>query len=98
MTERPNLVAEAHADKAEIKLLAKTYNDKTGMTWFWSLMFGPLYFWANGFGLMGLIALMIAIPTFGIGILTFPFLASYAWNRRAEKKATNAVEASKYRR
>ncbi|MEL7215896.1 MAG: hypothetical protein AAGJ96_08210 [Pseudomonadota bacterium] len=96
-SKRPNLVAEAQADKAEVELLMATYNDSTGLTWLWALLFGPIYFWVHGFVALGFAQLALSIVTFGFGILAAPFLAYYAWRQRARKKAENAVAVSKLR-
>ncbi|MCA0963285.1 hypothetical protein [Salipiger bermudensis] len=100
MTEpkKQSLVDEARADNAERDLLIETYKESTGLTWLWSLLFGPIYFWVHGFVGMGFIVLIVSIATFGIGILAAPFLAYYAWRKRAEKKASNMVAVSKLRR
>jgi hypothetical protein len=55
------------------------------MSWFWALMFGPLYFAAHGFWGRALIVLVPGF--FFIGIIVAPFLAYPAWRRRAKKKA-----------
>jgi hypothetical protein len=34
-----SLVAEARADKAEAELLTDTFNESTGLTWLWSILF-----------------------------------------------------------
>ncbi len=95
---RPDLVAEAEADRIEIEALKKAYKDSTGLTWLWSLLFGPIYFWVHGFIAMGFVIILICVPTYGVGILAAPFLAYHAWNRRATRKAEYAVAASKLRR
>jgi len=96
--DQRSLVEEVEADKAEAELLKESFKESTGLTWLWSLLFGPIYFWVHGFVLMGFVALVIAVATFGVGILAAPFLAYYAWGDRAKKKAENAVAVSKLRR
>jgi hypothetical protein len=44
-----DLVEEVVADKAELELIAETYNESTGLSWLWAFIFGPIYFWVNGF-------------------------------------------------
>lgn len=96
--ERRNLVEEVEADKAEAELLKKSFKESTGLTWLWALLFGPIYFWVHGFVLMGFVVLIIAVATFGVGILAAPFIAYYAWGDRAKKKAENAVAVSRLSR
>ena len=98
LNERPNLVAEAQADRAEADLLKDTFKESTGLTWLWALLFGPLYFWVHGFWGFGFIVLIISIPTLGLGLIAAPFLAYYAWSKKAEKKAENMVTVAKLRR
>jgi hypothetical protein len=95
---RPDLVAEAKANKIEAKALKSTYKESTAWTWLWSLLFGPIYFWVHGFTAMGFAQLLIAISTFGIGMIAAPFLAYYCWDKRAAEKAENAVALSKLSR
>ena len=91
------LVAEANADKAQAELLKDSFKESTGLTWLWSFLFGPIYFWVHGFIALGFVQLIISIATYGVGILAAPFLAYYAWNNRAKKKAENAIAVSKLR-
>lgn len=93
-----NLVAEAQADKAEVEILTDTFNESTGFTWLWSLLFGPLYFWVHGFVGRGFILLAICIVTIGFGVLLAPFLAYPAWKNRARRKAENMASISRAKR
>lgn len=95
--QRKDLVAEAAADKVEIQALKATYNEATGFSWFWALLFGPIYFWVHGFLAMGFVILLIAFFTYGVGLLSSPFFAYYCWSKRATEKAENAVALSKLR-
>ncbi|MCX7565472.1 hypothetical protein OS189_03820 [Sulfitobacter sp. F26169L] len=95
---RRNLVTEAQADKAEVELLTDTFNESTGLTWLWSMMFGPMYFWVHGFIGRGFLLLAICVVTLGFGILLAPFLAYPGWKKRAQRKASNMTTISKARR
>jgi hypothetical protein len=81
-----NLVTELTADKAEIELIAETYNESTGLSWLWAFLFGPLYFWVNGFVARGFVVLLLNLVF--IGFLIAPFLAYPAWRKRSMEKAS----------
>ncbi|WP_324754905.1 hypothetical protein [Roseovarius sp. Pro17] len=93
----PNLIAQAQADKAETALLTDTFNESTGLTWLWSLMFGPMYFWVHGFVGRGFLLFFLCLFTFGIGLLAAPFIAYPAWKKRARLKAENMTAISRAR-
>lgn len=80
-----DLVAEVNADKAEIELIAETYNESTGLSWLWAFLFGPLYFWVNGFVARGFVVLLLNFII--IGFIVSPFLAYPAWRKKAYLKA-----------
>ncbi len=80
-----NIVAEAQADRAELELLAETYNESTGLSWLWAFLFGPLYFWVNGF--VGYGFLIFFLNFIIIGFVVAPFLAYPAWRKRSMDKA-----------
>ena len=46
--------------------LAESFNEKTSLTWLWSLLFGPLWFLVNGFIGWGL-------ALFGLGVVIAVF-------------------------
>jgi hypothetical protein len=96
--QRRNLVADAKADIAEAAELATTFDESTGFTWLWSILFGPLYFWVHGFVGRGFILLGISIVTLGLGVLVAPFLAYPAWKKKARIKAENLTAISRARR
>jgi|TARA_R100000935_G_scaffold55959_1_gene86619 hypothetical protein len=93
-----SLVAEARADKAEAELLTDTFNESTGLTWLWSILFGPIYFWVHGFVGRGFVLLAICIVTLGFGVFFAPFLAYPGWKKRARRKAENMTLISRARR
>ena len=80
-----NIVAETQADRAELELLAETYNESTGLSWLWAFLFGPLYFWVNGF--VGYGFLIFFLNFIIIGFVVAPFLAYPAWRKRSMDKA-----------
>lgn len=93
-----NLVLEAQADKAETDELTKTFDESTGFTWLWSILFGPLYFWVHGFVARGFVLLGICIVTLGFGVLIAPFMAYPAWKNKARAKAENLTSISRAKR
>lgn len=86
-----SLVAKAEAEAAESRQLAATFNESTGLSWLWALLFGPLYFWVHGFVARGFVLLGISLVTLGIGALLAPFIVYPAWRKRAETKARDIV-------
>lgn len=80
-----DIVLEANASKAEIELIAETYNESTGLSWLWAFLFGPLYYWVNGF--VGLGFLIFFLNFIIIGFLISPFLVYPAWRKRAKARA-----------
>lgn len=46
---RLRLRREAEASRAEARALAESFDDSTGLSWFWALLFGPLYYIVHGF-------------------------------------------------
>jgi len=96
-SKQASLVERARADAAETRLLAKTYNESTGLTWLWSMLFGPLYFWVHGFIGRGFLLLALCLPTFGLAVLVAPFLAYAGWSKRARLKAEDLVTISNAR-
>lgn len=97
MTKQDDLVAQAEGDMAEARQLAATFNESTGLSWLWALLFGPIYFWVHGFVGRGFALLGISILTLGLGLLLAPFIVYPAWRKRAEKKANDMVAISKAR-
>ena len=95
--QTPDLVRIAEGDKAEMRQLAATFNDSTGLSWLWALLFGPIYFRVHGFVARGFILLGITVVTFGFGGLIAPFIAYPAWRKRAEAKARDMVAISRAR-
>ncbi len=96
--ERPDLVTEAKVEKAEETLLIDVYKESTPLTWLWALLWGPFYLWFHGFVVLGIVQALISFPTFGAGNIVAPFLAYYAWRKRARLKAEMTVNVSKLRR
>jgi hypothetical protein len=80
-----NLVNDIQSDKAEIDLIAETYDESTGLSWLWAFLFGPIYFWVNGFVARGFVVLLLNFVV--IGFIVAPFLAYPAWKKRAYAKA-----------
>lgn len=94
---RTDLVRETAADQAEIRQLASTFNESTGLSWLWALLFGALYFWVHGFVARGFVLLGITIVTLGFGALLAPFIVYPAWRKRAESRARDMVTISRAR-
>jgi len=91
------LVSLAEGDKAEMRQLAATFNESTGLSWLWAFLFGALYFWVHGFVARGFVLLIITVCTFGFGALIAPFIVYPAWRKRAEAKARDMVAISRAR-
>jgi hypothetical protein len=61
------------------------FNQSTGLSWFWALLFGPLYYIAHGFWKQA--ALVFLLNLVLIGFIVSPFLAYPAWEERAKADA-----------
>jgi len=97
MAKNVDLVTQAQADKAEARQLTDTFNESTSLSWLWAFLFGPIYFWVNGFVARGFVLLGITVVTLGIGALVAPFIVYPAWRKRAALKAADMVAISKAR-
>lgn len=82
---RLRLRREAEASRAEARALAESFDNSTGLSWFWALLFGPLYYIVHGFYARALVVLLLDLV--GIGIVVSPFLAYPAWRKRALDRA-----------
>lgn len=80
---------EAAINRIEAESLAESFNESTGLSWFWAFLFGPLYFAVHGFWARALLVLVLNL--FIIGILVSPFLAYPAWRERARRKAEQVL-------
>jgi membrane protein insertase Oxa1/YidC/SpoIIIJ len=88
-----DLVEEVVADKAELELIAETYNESTGLSWLWAFIFGPIYFWVNGFVARGFV--IFALNFVIIGFFLAPFIVYPAWRKRSMEKARKLQVVSK---
>ncbi|MFC5737803.1 DUF2628 domain-containing protein [Sinirhodobacter huangdaonensis] len=82
---RRRLRREAAASRAEAWQLADSFDESTALSWFWALLFGPLYYLVHGFYARALVVLVLYLM--GIGVLVSPFLAYPAWRKRALGRA-----------
>lgn len=80
-----NIVDDVKADKAEIELLAEAHDESTGLSWLWAFLFGPIYYWVNGF--VGIGFLILILNFLVIGFIVSPIIVYPVWRSRARKKA-----------
>lgn len=100
LAARPNdrvsrLASEATLEKAEVSLLAPSFDESTKASWLWAFLFGPIYYVAHGF--WGRALIVFALNFVVIGLIVSPFLAYPAWRARAEEKARNMLVVDKLR-
>ncbi|WP_412550543.1 hypothetical protein [Shimia sp. MIT910701] len=98
MTDQPakTLLEETQQDSQDIALLKRDLNESTGLTWLWSILFGPIYFWVHSFTGAGFVVLVVAIPTLGLSMLLLnPWLAYKCWRDKAESKAETRLMMAK---
>lgn len=76
---------EAAASRAEARALADSLNESTALSWFWALLFGPLYDLVHGFFARAPVVLLLDLRI--IGVLVSPFLACPSWRKRALARA-----------
>jgi len=82
---RLRLRREAKASRVEAAALADSFDESTGLSWFWALIFGPLYYLVHGFYARALVVLVLDLLV--IGVVVSPFLAYPAWRKRALARA-----------
>lgn len=82
---RQRLRREARASRVEAAALADSFDESTGLSWFWALVFGPLYYLVHGFYARALVVLLLDLMV--IGFVLSPFLAYPAWRKRALGRA-----------
>lgn len=87
---------EAAASRAEARALADSLNESTALSWFWALLFGPLYDLVHGFFARALVVLVLYLM--GIGVVLSPFLAYPAWRKRAQARAEEMLRVDQGRR
>ena len=63
----------------------QAFDESTGASWFWALLFGPLYFAYHGF--WGKAFVLFILNLFLIGFIVAPFMARPAWRERAKERA-----------
>jgi uncharacterized membrane protein len=61
------------------------YNDSTGLSWLWALIFGPIWFLWHGFYKWALVVFLLNFVL--IGFILAPFLAYKAHSERADERA-----------
>ncbi|MDT8856526.1 DUF2628 domain-containing protein [Paracoccaceae bacterium Fryx2] len=83
------LIERIRINQARIDELSDSFNESTGLTWLWALVFGPIYFAVHGFWSRA--ALIFVLNFLIIGFLIAPFIAYPAWRIRAKEKAERAL-------
>jgi hypothetical protein len=61
------------------------FNQSTGLTWLWSLLFG--WIWFMWWGWYGKAVLVLVLQLTLIGYVLIPFIAYGAWREQAEADA-----------
>jgi len=82
---RLRLRREAEVSRVEARALADSFDESTGLSWLWALLFGPFYYLVHGFYARALVVLVLYLM--GIGVFVSPFLAYPAWRKRALARA-----------
>ena len=52
------------------------YNEVCSAPWLWTLLFGTIYFAVKGVWTHVVASLLLAIPTYGLSWLVYPFFAN----------------------
>lgn len=81
--------------KSRREALVVDWDESTGLSWLWCLLFGPLWFLYIGAGWWALGSLAFNVATLGIGALIAPFFAYRAHRYVAEKKVDRFMEATR---
>lgn len=84
----------AKIDKQKVKALGRDLNESTRLSWLWALLFGPIYYAANGLWSQAVaitlagFAAMVFFPPLILFVWIGGALAVYSsWRERAEKEA-----------
>ena len=72
--------------------LERQYDESTKLSWFWALLFGPIYFAVHGF--WGRAAFVLLLNFIIIGFFIAPFLAYPGWKKRARERARDTLLAA----
>ena len=80
-----NIATDLASNKAEIVPNAETDNGPIDLSWLWASLFGPVFFWVNGFVALGFFFLALNIVVIGSYIATYT--AYKAWRKRALESA-----------
>jgi hypothetical protein len=75
--------------REQISLAAEVHNESTGASWFWALLFGPLYY--ARFGFWGRAIIILALNFAYIGFIISPLIVYQAWRSRAYEIAKRDV-------
>lgn len=70
-----------------VKAISKDLDESTSASWFWCLIFGPLWFAFIGSWKWFFIAVLVNIATLGVGFFIMPFFAYKAHRDVADAKA-----------
>ena len=87
---------EAEGHKAEVELLAESYDESTTLSWLWAFLFGPMYFLAHGFWERAILILFLNCII--VGFFVAPFIAYPAWRARARARAEKMIVLDTVRR
>lgn len=77
---------------AAIAAHVRHYDESTRASWFWALLFGPIYYAVHGF--WGRAAIVLVLNFFVVGFFIAPFLAYPAWKDRARTRAVQDAAIS----
>lgn len=72
---------------------ANGYVEEVRLAWFWSLLFGFFYFAVKGIWTHAVAGLVLALLTFGISWLVYPFFAQQIVERHYLRRGWIPVEA-----
>jgi len=86
-----NTVTDYKARLNEVPALAKELDQSTHASWFWCLLFGPLWFAFIGSWKWFAISILAGIFTLGLSVFIMPFFAYKAHRDIAADKAMGMV-------
>ena len=52
------------------------YVEKVSIPWLWVLLFGPIYFIVKGIWVHAIASILLALVTYGLSYLVYPFFAA----------------------
>jgi hypothetical protein len=74
---------------------ANGYEEEASLAWLWVLLFGAIYFAVKGVWTHAIVGILLAIPTYGLSWLIYPFFASEIMRRHYLRQGWREVKTKR---